>query len=489
MTPNGHARSLEIVVGIGEESRFFASSRDYETYFESDECLSHALPEGAGVLCLFPSGKCPKADKGLAEWCRTNGKLGMEEIPQLLADFLLSGTGELSSEPPGALKQCLASWSGNHTDLLLSRKTEIYSDALDEIVQSALPRPKCFCKEPPPDAETVWGSSQVTDQTLAVTSLAVAWATWTTEQRDLLARLRGLFKGGKDGKGAGDFNKLKPKGGYVSMADDVLPRYIRTTQLSDPPVLQRIREYWSEQDKAELVRLAHLVPLEQFRKLAPSDNHGRLLESLWRVVRGNFNFGNPARKLTEYAQILQLQVIPTLQTARSLEKDVKQVLGITGIDYEDNENLVKAMPGFESFQEITNTCITQPDSSGFPVLQTLLKLYYSSLDVDKAVRSLTSECSKARGAIERVKCTASALVHNYVEYQKAMSFLGIQSEDTVRECVQRHQTIRQNCSLQALYQKATEIAGDFEDISHNLRGLEQKLGDLDNMLKPSEQEE
>src|SRR5262249_30890259 len=237
------------------------------------------------------------------------------------------------------------------------------------------------------------------------------------------------------------------------------------------------------------VRLAHLVPLEQFRKLAPSEDHGRLLESLWRVVQGNFNFGNRVRKLSEYAQNLQSQVISTLLAARSLEKDVKQVLGITGMDYEDNEKLVKALPGFESFQEITNTCISQPDSSGFPVLRTLLELYHSSLDVDKAVRSLSSECSKARRAIERVKNTASALIHNYVEYSKAMSFLGIQSEDTVREYVQRQQTIRQNCSLEALCQKATEIAGDFEGISHGLRGLEQKLGDLDNMLKPSEEKE
>ena len=352
----------------GSACYFFASSRDCLTYLESDAFLSAVLLDDAGVLCLLPSGDALKTEKGLVEWCKTNAKVNFAELPQLLADFLLSGTGELASQPPGDLHVHLRSWLADAMDPLLARKAEIYSDALTEIVRAAVPSPKGFCKETPPDAEAVWGSSQVSDRAVAVASLSIAWAGWTPKQQELLVRLRDLFRGGRDGRGAGDLNKLKPRGGIVGMADDLLPR-LRAKKPIESPVVERLQSYWGTREKDELIRLAHLVSLNHFLKLAPTENHSRLLESLWRTVRSDFNFGDRMRSLSEYSRAIQEQTIPALESAVALERRAKDVLGVAGIDFKENEMVVKAMKGFRALKELTDTCLSQPDRSGFPVLR------------------------------------------------------------------------------------------------------------------------
>ena len=238
---------------------FFASPRDFTNFLASDDFVSNVMPDGTAALCLFPPDCVPKNDTGLAQWCRRNGKLGIDQIPQLLADFLLSGTGDLTTGIPGDLQMYLELWANDKTDVLLTRKAQIYSDALLEIVRGAQPQPKCFFKEPlPPDADTVWGYTQVADRTVAVISLALAWADLTTEQKATLARLRDLFRIAKDGKGSGDLNRLKPSPGVVSVADDLLPRYGRTKTPTDSHAIQRIESYWPLQSRMELVRLARI---------------------------------------------------------------------------------------------------------------------------------------------------------------------------------------------------------------------------------------
>src|SRR5206468_397828 len=133
-----------------------ASSRDYSQFLESDDFVSTVVPDGASALCLFPPQGVPQTESGFAQWCRVNGKLSTQELPQLLADFLLSGSGELSGSLPGDLQDRLKAWSVEKADVLLNRKAQIYSDALNEIVRGVLPKAKWFCKEGPPDADTVW---------------------------------------------------------------------------------------------------------------------------------------------------------------------------------------------------------------------------------------------------------------------------------------------------------------------------------------------
>ncbi|MCX5676479.1 MAG: ATP-binding protein [Planctomycetota bacterium] len=456
---------------------FFASSRDYAQFLDTDEFVSMALPDGASVLCLFPPDDVPRTDTGLALWCRQNGKLNTEQLPQLLADFLFSGTGDLSGSTPGDLRALLKVWVEDKTDVLLSRKAQIYQDALAEIVRGALPQPKLFCKDSPPDAENVWGGSQVSDRAVAVTSLSIAWAEFDAAQKASLAQLRDLFRSGKDGRGAGDLNKLKPRGGVIGMADDLLPRYGRAKTLTDSQVVQRVRDYWPDNDRTQLVGLAHQLPLERFLKLCPDENRQRFLESLWRSVRGQFGFGDRARTLEEYVRWLESEILPVLESATELEAKAKDSLGVTGIEFEDEESFVKAAGGFRSLRDMMKTCLDAAEGAAAQTAKALLELFASSLDVAKSVRSLQTRCESARRALERVDRTADALLRNVWEYPKAVSLLET-SEDEIKEFLAQERNVPETCTLADLSQKAADKAERFEEINQALKRLEDRLGDI-----------
>ncbi|MEX2287746.1 MAG: hypothetical protein WD648_11695 [Planctomycetaceae bacterium] len=467
---------------------FFLSNRDFEEFLVSDEFLTAVLKDGSGVLCMLPSDAGKRTPQPIENWCNQNGKLSVAVVPQLLSDFLLSGAGELGDVSPGDLNVYVQRWTTDKDDVLLSRKAEIYSAALFEIASGSAPEPRIFFKEPPPDADNVWGSSRVADRSLAVAALSVAWADWTPKQKELLVQLRDLFRSGKDGKGRGDLNKLVYGTGLAGIADDILPRYGRTKQLIDAPATERIQRYWVGTTKEYLIALMRLCPRDQVVRLAPSEDHSRLVESLWRAIRGDFNFGDRSRALTEYARNIRDNIIPVLESARDLEDQAKTAIGVTGIDFEDYEGTVKALDGFQSLLKIADSCLSQPDTSGFPVLRALLELFCRGADVDHTIRKLGVEGAKAKASIEKVDRISHKLVQNYWECPKAVAYLGLSSDDTLRSYVQKERVYRYLCSLESLQRKAEEIAGNFEEVMSNLNRLEGRLDELKELLQSADEE-
>ena len=453
---------------------FFASSRDYTKFLETDDFASTVLPDGASALCLFPPDDVPQGDGGLTQWCRTNGKLNTEQLPRLVADFLLSGTGDLTAALPGDLQSHLKAWTADKTDILLSRKAQIYWDALKEIVRGALPQPKWFCKEAPPDADSVWGRSQVSDRALAVTFLAIAWADFNADQREALAQLRDLFRSGKDGKGAGDLNRLKPQGGVVGLADDLLPRYDRHRMLTDSPVVQRILGYWPERDRSELIALAHQVTEEKFLKLCPEENCQRVLESLWRSVRGQFTFKDQRMALDACARWVEFDILPALESGCNLETSAKDNLAVTGIEFEEAEGLVKAVGGFRQLLGVMKECLAASDGDARQTQRALLEFFVRSLDVSKPARVLQTRCGTARQTLERLDQAATALIHNYWEYPKAVAYLEITEED-IKHFVNQEKNMPRTCTLVSLEHEARLTAARFDEVNQTLKRLEDRL--------------
>jgi chromosome segregation ATPase len=174
---------------------------------------------------------------------------------------------------------------------------------------------------------------------------------------------------------------------------------------------------------------------------------------------------------------LESEILPVLESASALETQAKDSLGVTGIDFEDEESFVKAVGGLKLLRDMMKTCLASPEGTGAQTEKALLELFASSLDLAKAVRALQTRCETARRDLERVDRTAEALLRNVWEYPKAVSFLET-SEDHIKRFLAQEKSVQQTCTLGALSQEAADKADHFEEINQALKRLEDRLGEI-----------
>lgn len=451
---------------------FFASERDFMNYSEKDEFLSLTLPNGKGTLCLFPTGEMLKEKKPLFNWLEKNEKLKFIELPPLLSDFLLSAAGEIEGEVPGDLHLYLKSFKENKEDILLSRKSEIYSEAINEIIRSYFLRPNAYSKGTPPDAVDVWGKTKIRDRDPMVAGVALAFADLTSKQKQLLAEIMELFKGGREGKGIGDLRPLLPSGGLPTLADDLLPRYGRRRELKDSEPISRLKGYWRNHERGELVELARILSLEHFLKLHSDEDMRRLLEALWRTVRLEFDF----KGIETLIQTFEKDVLPVLKECHKLERDGVSNFGLSGINFEAKENLVKAKDGFEKLLKVAQAAVVD-EGSASPLVRYLVKIFMRALNVESDIRELESFLSSAKRALEELNAAGNNLRKNFWEYSKATKFLGM-SEENIGELVSKQMKIGGTPTLQKLQNEATENKEYLERINTSLGQLNNKLDEL-----------
>jgi hypothetical protein len=323
----------------------------------------------------------------------------------------------------------------------------------------------------------------VGDRTVAVVSLSLAWGDLTGDQKATLAQLRDLFRSGKDGRGAGDLNRLKPRPGVIGIADDLLPRYGRTKVLGEAPVMQRLQNYWTNDARTELVALAHLTPLERFLKLTTDENCSRLLESLWRSARADFKFKDGVQALEATIRMIEGDLLPTLDLARKVEDRAKTVASVTGIEFEEDEVVVKASGGFRQLVQMLHS--TEATSSPY---RAVLELYGSSIDVAKSIKSLRAKCETAERAMERLQRCADDLLQNYREHGRAVTYLSL-TEESLRATVESEMNVGQTCTPVSLSQEVTARAERLEDISGALARLQKQLDNLAGALGSDQTEE
>jgi len=455
---------------------FFASERDFINYSEKDEFLSMTLPNGKGVICLFPTGGTLKEKKALFNWLEKNKKLKFVELPPLLSDFLLSAAGEIIGEAPGDLHQHLKSFKDNKEDILLSRKSEIYSEAINEIIRTHLLRPNTYYKGTPPDAIDIWGKTKIRDRDPMVAGVALAFADLTSNEKELLAQTMELFKGGREGKGVGDLRPLLPSGGLPTLADDLLPRYGRKGELKDSEPITRLKGYWRDHERYELVELARILSLENFLKLHPDEDMSRLFEALWKTVRLEFDF----KGIETIVQTLEKMILPVLKECHQLENEGVSNFGLNGIDFEDKENLAKAKDGFEKLVKIAKGAIAD-EGGASPLVRYIIKIFMDSLNVESDIRELESLLNGAKRALEDLKVAGNNLEKNFWEYSKATRFLGI-SEENIKELCSKQMKIGRTPTLQELQTEATENKKYLEEVNSSLSLLNNKLEELHDLF-------
>lgn len=453
---------------------FFVSTKDLKAYSETDEFLSLCLPDGNGTLCLLPPDEEIKEEEKspLLKWLEENDKLRIIRLQPLLTDFLLSASGEISNVP-GDFNEIMTVFRENKEDILLSRKSEIYGKAINDIVKDELPRPKTYCSETPPDAATTWGKGQITDRDVSVSGIALAFSKLKPEERNILIELRELFKGGREGSGEGDLHAYLPsKGGYSTLADDILPRQSKKKELKDAEIIARMRGHWRENEKRNLENLARILPLEKFLKLHSDEDINRLLEALWRVTRGKFEVEETDTLIDD----LKKDIIPTLKQCEELEKLVKD-FGLSGIDFRDHEQLVKSLPSFEKLLEILDKSVNIS-----PTTKKIIALLTKNLEgLDDDIRDLSNLCNNAKRALEDMKESAENLEKNFAEYKKATKFIGISKKD-LTGIIDKQLKIEDTRDLEKIEEEANERKEWLDTVSARLAELEGKLNQLQDTL-------
>ena len=454
---------------------FFGSARDFVEYTKMDEFLSLAVPDGKGVLCLLPFEEdLKRADiKPLFKWLEANGKLRVIKLQHLLTDFLLSASGELSSIP-GDLLEVLHDFRSNKEDILLSRKVEIYQRALENTVIDESPRPLTICKGSPPDADTVWGRTQIA-RTIAVSGIALAFEIIKAEERILLADLRELFRGGREGRGLSDLRYLissrdaPGKGGHTRLPDRLLPYHAKRAGIRNTENIEKLRAYWNAEAIDKITDLARILPLADFLKLHQDEDISRLLEALWRTTREEFE----AEDLEGYIVKLEKEIIPALQACQELE-NIGTQFGLQGVDFGEYTNVVKSLPGFKKLLDLTRKA-----NAASPIIKSIFSiLVETTSDIDNAVRELNDSCGNARRALDELNTSAEQLRQNIWEYKKAVKFSGL-DEELIKEMIGEQMKMGGTPDLEDVETVAQEAKGSLEGMSASLSELEKKLSDIE----------
>lgn len=459
---------------------FFASARDFIAYSETDEFLSLSLPDTKGVLCLLPYGEDLRKEekKPLFKWLEGNGKLKVIQLRHLLTSFLLSASGELTAIP-GNLQEILKDFKEDKEDVLLSRRTEIYEKALSDTVKDELPKPGRIYKGNPPDADNVWGRNQIGYRMIAVSGIALAFSRLKPEESFLLADLREVFKGTREGRGAGDLRYLisgrEPpgKGGHTRLPDRLLPYQARRAGISNTEVIEKLKTYWHSEEIDKIEELARILPLDDFLKLHQDEDVGRLLEAIWRSVRGEFE----AEGLDGFTDKIQKDFIPVLSACQRLEETGSK-FGLGGIDFGNDEQLVKSLPGFKTLLEILKR-----SANASPLVKSIVSILVESInDVDSDIRSLNNLCNNAKRAVEDLNESAKNLKKNFWEYKRAVKFVDLKEQD-IEQIINDQIKMVGIPDLEGVEAEAEERKEYLDEVSTSLFRLEQKLTDLENLFR------
>jgi prefoldin subunit 5 len=296
------------------------------------------------------------------------------------------------------------------------------------------------------------------------------------EERTLLADLRELFRGGREGRGLSDLRYLiagrdaPGRGGHTRLPDRLLPYHKRRAGITDTEHIVRLKTYWNSETTDKIADLARILPLADFLKLHQDEDISRILEALWRTTRGEFE----SEDLESYIVKLENVIIPALQACQELE-NIGTQFGLQGVDFGDYTNLVKSLPGFEKFLELTKAA-----KGAAPIVKAIFSILVETTnDIDDDIRELDDSCSSARRALNELNTSADQVRQNIWEYKKAVKFSGL-DEETIKEMIGEQMKMDGTPDLEDVETAAQGAKGSLESISSSLSQLEKKLSDIEN---------
>jgi len=451
---------------------FFASESDFIDYSETDEFLSSALEDAKGVLCLFPPEEVAKEEKGIIRWLKETGKLKFVKLHTLVSNFLFSLSSKIEGEIPGDLPKIVKEIMENEKNPILLRKVKMYWEALTETIKGNQLQPEKFYKGEPEGAGVSWGARYIKQRDIDTQGiLALVFAKLTSREKNILANLKRLFM-------SYNLLKLLPRGGFRKLVDEFLP-YGKM----EKPTILKLRNYWKEEEKEKLQKLARIVPLYQFLKLHQNENVNRMLEALWRVTREEFETSDLNSLITK----IESNIIPVLNKYKELLEKGTNKFNLSGIKVVENQKDEKyqilanvySEGSLEELLEITK----EAEEKGSPLIKSIISILLKSLidNISSDIDELDELCSEAKEALDDLENIKESLIESLWKHPRAIKFLE-RSEKTLKELICNTIKMDGILTLKQLKNEADRKKDNLEKIFNLLSKLEDSLEKLENIF-------
>jgi len=406
---------------------FFVSARDFQSYAEADAFRVHVLGDRKAARCLFASEiDVSHINLGAFErWLTDTGKMEIESLNPLTSDFLLSlADPESIAQIPARLEKHIQQMRNVHaSDVIIQRKIDIYNQGV--LSDTRALTPAIFCREDAAvlsDAEDTWGTSRMGAADVAISGIALAFADVSDVERQLFADLRELFAGDRR---AGPLRELltQTRRGHATLVDNMLPRKT-PNGVEDRPMIRRLSEYWSTNQKSKLHELAQLVPLSDFRRLTENDDLKRVVEAFWRSSRRQFE---QVGRLQDLLQVLR-EADSALQEARALETVLKEDFSLLGLSFDgEQERLLNSYGGFHDLVTSLRE-VAQREKQLHPLTQHIIASLLSAITLPDMGR-LQRNVRAAQSALEQRQNALDTLARNIEEMRRAARFCSIDLGD------------------------------------------------------------
>lgn len=454
---------------------FFASYRDFKSFSQKNDFQSKTLPDGNTTIYLLPSEESKKKiEDELVKWLEKNDKLRKIELPSLLSHFMISLAGELSSIP-GNFNDFSRRLIENNEDIILSRKVRLHKEALLSIIKKNVPSPHRFFDQMLPYVDTVWGTSQITDNEIVIPGLSLAFATISSAQKNRLANIGELFMSRKGGMGAGYLNFALGRGGYATIANDLLPRLGRKKgQWKESPTINHLRMYLNDNEQNQLRQLVYSVPLDVF-KIFGGDNKEviRFLNALWTATKWDFDDGG----FDSIVLWLKEDLVSVLDDAMEIQDN------IGGIDFAEKKgNFIRAHNSFKKLLRYSEEARNE-DNKENKIVRTIIKIFLKNIkDINiNVIRELKDDVSSIKTLLRDLNRANNDLTKNFKENKVAKSFAGI-TKDDIDGFLDENRP-RNNLPITDLREDMKGCIQEIDGLSSNIKTLEERLQNVSENLK------
>ena len=396
---------------------------------------------------------------GLLEWLQQHDRLHVAHLPLALTDFLLSlrDFGHEGDDPFPIAEQAQSQQN-------LQRQVSFYSSRLRSYVSDVTCRPQVVT---PAEVPRRFSDllNRVADKDILALAIRQSFESMSPRVTGFLIDLRELVVNSKS---------LWKRGGFVSLADDVLPhRAPRTGRNELAKIIDDLRLAFSSYAES-LRRLSMFVSEEDIQFLSDEQACKVALRSIWQTHRSGGDTDEELPRLN--AQLTDF--VTTLKSAKEVESALskKNILANFG----SVATLLEVLPQIEAVQRNVTTLVKGQAGSDGAFAANLYEQFVAAL-----IESVESEVTSAKASLRRIRVAISSVDSSGKRIMEAATanaarFAEIQPNDLEKLMEQLLQAVAKNIGQDG---SLDDTVKELEGLAQDCEMVESALGRLDDCYR------